>query len=300
MLRLPEFIVIGAARSGTTALYSYLRQAPDVFMPAVKEPNFFAYEGKSLSCQGPGADFINNSVTDIKAYKALFDQAEAGMICGEASPLYLFEPRAPERIRHHVPDAKMIAILRNPIDQAFSHFLYAARLRIEPIEDFTEALAAADDRLARGWQPLFGYADFPRYGEQLERYFTRFPRDQFLIRTYEELCGNPEQVMSDSLAFIGADPAFVPDLSNKPNAGGTPKNRAFQDFLMKSNPITKAIGYVVPTESRRKIRDRLASFNLRQDQSMPKEARTILKTRLSGDIRKLETLIDRDLSAWLA
>lgn len=298
MKRMPDFLVIGAARAGTTALYSFLRQAPDIFMPRVKEPNFFAYEGQSLACRGPGADFINNSITDLDDYCALFDPAPETAILGEASPLYLFEPRAPERIHHHIPQARLVVILRNPVEQAYSHFLYATRLRIEPLDSFPRALEQENRRLAEGWQPLFGYSSFPRYAEQLERYFALFPREQILIRTYEQWSAKPEKTLSEILAFVGADPGFLPDLTDRHNAGGIPRNRMVQDFLMKPNFVTGAIGHILPKPTRLRIRDWLSGFNTQRDAAMPAEARKILHDRLDGEIARLETLIDCDLGHW--
>ena len=198
--KMPDFLVIGAARAGTTALHAYLRQHPEIFMPAHKEPNFFAFEGQTLTCAGPGADYINNSVVDLAKYQALFNGAPAGSTCGEASPLYLYSDTAPERIKFHTPEAKMIVILRNPIEQAYSHFMYATKQCIENEPVFSHALALETERLAQGWQPLFGYSTFPRYGEQLKRYLNLFPRDQFLIRRYEDYQSDPDGLMHDILA----------------------------------------------------------------------------------------------------
>ena len=296
---MPQFLLIGAARAGTTAIYSYLRQCPDIFMPRLKEPNFFAFEGQTLACRGPGADYINNSVTRLAEYRDLFATSPPGAVLGEASPLYLFADQAAARIRHHAPEARLVVVLRNPVDQAFSHFMYATKQRIEPLTDFVAALAAEDQRLADGWQPLFGYSRFPRYAEQLARYLALFPRDQILIRLYEEFERDPATLMQDILGHIGVTSGFRPDMAIKHNAGGVPKNRIFQDFLMKSNPVTRAVGLVVPQETRLRIRDRLAGFNLKRDETMPPEARAILLNRLGDQIKALQPMIDRDLSAWL-
>ena len=206
---LPDFLVIGAARAGTTALHSYLRQCPDIFMPRTKEPNFFAFEGQTLTCRGPGADDINNSLTRLADYRGLFATAPAGAITGEASPLYLYADQAATRIRHHIPDARLAVVLRNPVEQAFSHFLYATKQSIEPLADFTAALAAEDERLASGWQPLFGYSRFPRYADQLARYLALFPRDQILIRLYEDFQTDPAQLIRTSCAISASRPAFA-------------------------------------------------------------------------------------------
>lgn len=294
----PDFLVIGAARAGTTALHAYLRQHPDIFMPRHKEPNFFAFEGEALACQGPGADYINNSITDLDTYSKLFDPAPDTAKLGEASPLYLYSANAPARIKHHVPDARMIVILRNPVEQAYSHFLYATKQCIEEESDFTRALSLETNRLSKGWQPLFGYSTFPRYGEQLARYLDLFPRQQLLIRTYEDFVRNPDTLMRDIFKFIGVDSGFSPDMSEKRNAGGVPRNQAFQDFLMKSNPITRAVGLVVPQATRLRIRDWMARFNLDQDQTMPETAREILHQRLDDDILHLERLLGLELDHW--
>lgn len=297
--KMPDFLVIGAARAGTTALHAYLRQHPEIFMPAHKEPNFFAFEGQTLTCAGPGADYINNSVVDLAKYQALFNDAPAGSTCGEASPLYLYSDTAPERIKFHTPEAKMIVILRNPIEQAYSHFMYATKQCIENETVFSHALALETERLAQGWQPLFGYSTFPRYGEQLKRYLNLFPRDQFLIRRYEDYQSDPDGLMHDIFEFVGVDPAFTPDMSGKLNAGGVPKSQAVQDFLMKSNPVTKAVGLIVPKNTRLKIRDWLAKKNMDAPDVMSAEARTVLIERLSDDIADLEQLLGWDLSDWM-
>ena len=295
---LPDFLIIGAARAGTTALHAYLRQAPDVFMPSLKEPNFFAYEGRTLACCGPGAEFINNSVTRIDDYRALFARAPRAAILGEASPLYLYEPAAAGNIRCHVPDARLIVILRNPIEQAWSHFLQATKLRVEPLASFTAALEAEDERTRAGWQPMLSYARFARFGEQLERYLALFPREQLLIARYETFLAEPDNLLREILGFVGADPGFSPDMSQRPNSGGVPKNAGLQDFLMKPNAVTGLAARLLPLATRRAIRDRLAAFNLRRDEAMPAAARAILRERLGDDIARLSRLLGQDFSHW--
>ena len=163
---------------------------------------------------------------------------------------------------------------------------------------FPRALEQENRRLAEGWQPLFGYSSFPRYAEQLERYFALFPREQILIRTYEQWSAKPEKTLSEILAFVGADPGFLPDLTDRHNAGGIPRNRMVQDFLMKPNFVTGAIGHILPKPTRLRIRDWLSGFNTQRDAAMPAEARKILHDRLDGEIARLETLIDCDLGHW--
>ncbi len=119
-MTMPNFLIVGAMKCGTTALYYYLEQHPQIFMSPVKEPNFFCFEGRE------GLD-SGNSITDIAAYRGLFRGVSSERAIGEASHCYLYEPRAVERIKHYTPDARLIAILRSPIERAYSHFLHAVR-----------------------------------------------------------------------------------------------------------------------------------------------------------------------------
>ena len=299
MNRLPTFLVIGAARSGTTALHGFLAQHPDVFMTRPKEPNFFAFEGEQPDFKGPGAEFVNNSITDPEAYQRLFDAASAERARGEASPLYLYSPQAPARIRRRVPDARLVAILRNPVEQAYSHYLYARKEMIEPLADFEQALAAAPEREAAHWQPLFQYADFARYGLQLRRYLDLFPRSQVRLYRYERFVRDPLGVVQDIFRFIGVAPEFVPDVSRRANEGGIPRHPRLQSLVMRPNVASRLAGAVLPHRTRRWLRDRISRANADRPE-MPPGARARLVAALREDILALQEMLREDLSGWLA
>jgi len=298
MDKIPNFLVIGAARAGTTALYMYLKQHPDIFMSAVKETNFFAFEDEPLDFEGPGSDYVNNSVHELADYLALFANASGQIAIGEVSPLYLFSQKAPERIRYHIPDAKLIAILRNPIEQAFSHFLYAKRQALEPLDDFIAALKAEGQRQRDHWQPLFQYSQFPKYHRQLQRYQAVFPDDQIKIYLYEDFESDPVSVLKSVFSFIGVDDTFRADLTYRPNAGGVPRSDLLQNVLMRPHAITGILGRVVPEELKRRIRDAISNRNLERPE-LQESAREYLRAELRMDILQLQTLLRRDLSAWL-
>jgi len=298
MANMPTFLIIGAARSGTTALYMYMKKHPDVFMSENKETNFFAYENDLLDCAGPGADYINNSTTRMADYQELFKGVSGESAIGEACPLYLYSEKAPHRIHHYIPDVKLIAILRNPIDQAFSHFLYAKRQMLEPLNDFTSALNAQDERKRKRWQPLFQYSQFPKYYQQLQRYYDVFPDSKIKVFTYEEFEENPKSLLIDIYSFIGVDQESDVDISYRPNTGGVPKSRFLQDLVMQPHLLTRLAGQLIPEQMKRRIRDAVSNHNLVKP-PFPAEARNHLKTELREDILKLQDLLKRDLSAWL-
>ena len=295
---MPTFLVIGASRSGTTALHNYLRQHPDVFMPASKEPNFFLADGQVLDFKGPAAEWVNNSMRSLEEYQGLFEAGARSLARGEASPLYLYFENAPLRIKHHVPDTRMIAVLRDPAEQAYSHFMYAKRNMLEPLDDFTEALAKEDDRIANGWQPMFRYSSFPRYGEQLARYYAQFDRSQIQLFLYEEFDTRPLPVLAEMFAFIGVDESFVPDVSYRPNASGRPKNKLLQDAVMKPHLATRIAGAMLPRGLRQRVKDIISGSNVERE-VLPADAKAILRARQSEDTLRLQDLIGRDLSAWL-
>src|SRR5688572_27472269 len=130
-MRLPDFLVVGAAKAGTISLYHYLAQHPDVFMSPVNECNFFALETANWDREylGPVDRFYidQHCVRNLDAYHRLFEAARAGSVIGECSPLYLFSDVAPARIHAHIPNAKIIVILRQPIDRAFSNYQHLRR-----------------------------------------------------------------------------------------------------------------------------------------------------------------------------
>src|SRR3712207_6354190 len=130
-MTMPNFLIIGAMKSGTTALYYYLEQHPEIYMSPVKEPNFFSSQEQENAA---------DAVTDIGTYQHLFRGVSGEKAIGEASHSYLYEPGAAAEIRRYLPEAKLIAILRNPIDRAYSHFLHMVRSGTEPLDDFAQAL----------------------------------------------------------------------------------------------------------------------------------------------------------------
>ncbi len=297
---MPNFLVIGAAKSGTTSLYHYLAQHPDVFMSPVKEPNFFALEGEKSAFRAPGADQRINrwSITNVEAYRRLFEGVAKEKAIGEASPLYLYSPRAPGRIRHHVPGAKLIAVLRDPAERAYSSFLHLVRLGRETIPDFAQALDAEDERVRDNWEWIWHYKRMGFYHEQLSRYYETFGRDQVRVYLYEDLNGDPVGVVRDAYGFLGVDDSFAPDVSHQYMKSGVPKSRTLYKVLREPHPIKSVLKHLFPKDLRRRTLLRLQNRVLVRP-PFPAEARRELKEAYREDVLKLQGLIGRDLSGWL-
>jgi hypothetical protein len=299
-MTMPNFLIIGAGKSGTTSLYHYLKQHPEIYMSPVKEPKFFAVEGKTLDFQGPSdqREINRKSITDIDAYRALFRGVTNEKAIGEASPLYLYSPEAPGRIKHYVPEARLIVVLRNPVERAFSSYLHCIRDRGEPLKDFAQALREEETRIENGWGPIWHYKNVGFYSAQLGRYFDTFGRNQVKVFLYEDLKGDTVGVLQSIFRFLGVGDARLPDLSLKHNISGVPRSRLVHELLNKPNSVKSAFRPLLPAKLRKRLNHSLTGRNLVKPQLSPKVRKQLIET-YSEDILKVQKLIHRDLSRWL-
>ena len=306
-MTLPNFLVVGAQKAGTTALYNYLRQHPEIYMSSVKEPHFFAFEGEELNFQGPRDQEILSRmvVSDSKSYQALFEGVSTETAIGEASAMYLYDPKAPYRIEHHVPEARLFAVLRNPVDRAYSAFLHMIRDGREPLTDFARALEAEQERIQNNWGPIWHYKNMGFYHKQLSRYYEVFGREQIRVYLYEDLNDDPLDVLRDMYAFLGVESTFVPEVSGRYNVSGVPKSRrlhTLHSFLRGRSPVKSALKPLLPKRLRRwLVKGLLRSLQTRNlvKPPLPEEVRGHLVEAYREDVLKLQGLIGRDLSKWL-
>jgi hypothetical protein len=303
-MSMPNFLVVGAAKSGTSALYAYLRQHPQVFASEIKEPGFFAYEGTTARFTGPRAsEGERQRITDLERYQALFRRTGDAKAVGEASSIYLYSTAAPKRIHHYLPDVKLIALLRNPVDRAYSGYRYSIRDGKESLGSFEEALAAEAERIAANWHPIWHHKSLGFYALQLKRYLQLFPRTQLRVHTYDSFQAKPVEVLQDVYRFLGIDPGFVPDVRVRHNVSGTPKSRLLHSFLAHPSPFKDAFKPLLPGVVRhhlRRARSVIMERNIiPQGARMAQETRRSLMQVFRDDILELQTVIDQDLSGWL-
>jgi hypothetical protein len=297
----PTFLIIGAQKSGTTSLYHYLSQHPQVFMSPVKEPGYFAFAGQPVDYRGPNgkpAALNAYTVTEWDKYLRLFAGSDNAVARGEASTLYMAMPGTAERIRSQLPNVRLIAILRNPVERAFSSFLHCRRSGREPYPDFNVALAHEQERIEQRWGFLWRYESLGHYYEQLVPYFDLFPREQILMLRYDDLIARPQELMSNILTHIGADAAFRIDSSEKHNVSGEPKNVRLQ-AMVESPSVLKTIAKpLVPDALKTQIKRLVQRHNLTRP-AMPASARERLQHVYCDEIIRLQELTGLDLSTWL-
>lgn len=271
-----------------------LRSHPDVFMSPNKEPWFFALEGVTEPFRGPGE---LQGVRTLEEYQELFAEVGTERAIGEASTLYLFSKEAPANIVRQVPNARLIAVLRNPVERAYSNYLEHRWEGREPLADFGAALDNETARAAAGWSPFWQYRTMGLYGEQLERYFGVFDQDQLRVFLFEDFIQNRMAVLADIASFLEID-AFPPSEPVHRNAAGIPRNRTIQKAMRRSSRIKSVMKSVLPSETRASIRRGLERFNLTKP-DMPEQVRQTLIDFYRDDIRKVEEILKRDLSRWI-
>lgn len=294
---MPNFLVIGAAKAGTTALHYYLAQHPDIYMSETKEIRFFPFENHIPNFCGPD-DHLDSVVTKIEDYRAFFEATADYPARGEASPIYLYYARAAERIQHHIPDVKLIVILRHPADRAYSHYLMLKRIGLEHLS-FPEALAAEDQRVSDSWKHHWHFRRRGLYAAQLKPYFDIFKREQFRIYLYEDFTSDTIGVLQDIFRFLGVDDTFVPDTSERHNESKMPRNSALHAFLAERRPTKDLFMPLVPFQLRKLIKGHLNRRNLVKPPPLTEELRHHLIEGCREDIIKLQDMLQRDLSHWL-
>ena len=297
-MTMPNFLIIGAAKTGTTSIYRYLKQHPQIYMSPAKEPRFFAFEGETFSFSGPG-DEKETAKTDLESYRTLFDGVEKETAIGEASTLYLWSQKATERIQHYIPNAKLIAVLRDPVERAYSNYLHLVNQNREPLTDFAVAIAQEEERIKKNWWPFWYYKQQGFYYIQLQRYYAKFAQSQIKVYLYEDLKNDSLKMLQDIFQFLEVDDRFTPDLSQRVRQSRPiPKNKTLDGLMNKPNPLKSILKPLIPKVMRRQITTNLKKRNLTKPKLLP-SVRQQLVEAYREDILQLQDLIERDLSRWL-
>jgi hypothetical protein len=296
---LPTFLVIGAPKAGTTSLAAYLEQHPEVFVSPIKEPEFFTLQDRiDRPFTGPGVErFAGTFVGSRAEYERLFADAQPSGQRGELSTAYLYSERAPSRIAELLPECKLIAILREPVARAWSHWKMNVRLGFEDLP-FEEAIRCEDERAQRNWMPRAQYTKVGFYSDGLARYYDRFPRDQFLVLLYEDYVEQPERFMRRIFEFLGVDPTFRPDMSERLNAGEVVRSKRIDAALRSTrSPVKRLAMRTIPSPVRRRLGGTIRSANQRVLQ-LDLGAVFRLREFYAEDRPKVEQLTGLDLERW--
>ena len=298
--KLPDFLFVGAARSGTTTLYHHLMQNPQIFVPEVKEPRFFGF------MEGPSQNTDSLPLWRFEEYAKLFEPANDKQIIGEATTAYLpYFNTVIKQIKlvygERYKDLKIIAILRNPVERDFSHYLYFVRRGLETLP-FEEAINSQIVEKRRAENVAYDYLGYGMYYKPLKAYMGEFPHVKVYL--FEDL-KNPEGLIRDLFEFLGVDQGIEINMDLELNPSGIPTNRTVVDFLQGNNIFKDTLKqYLKPVFPQKyflqlvQFKDKLLR-NFVEKPEMDLEMRKRLLNMCRDDIVALQKLIARDLSHWL-
>ena len=270
---LPTFLIVGAAKSGTSSLWHYLKAHPEVFVPEPKEVNFFNDDGVFVK----GVDW----------YASLFAAGAGKKAIGEASPAYLYADESPARMAEIVPQVRLVAILRNPIDRAHSHYLHA---RYYGLERRTFRQAVADEIAGQGWP---NYLGFGRYHQQLVKLTEFFPREQLLVLLLDDLIADPVGTFQTLCGHLGIDKSVIPqNVGEVTNTYREPRAAPFLRLVIRTAQRGRLPRWVW------RPLVRVATREGRTPPSLDPDLRRQLAGYFAGDNQALASWLGRDLGAW--
>jgi hypothetical protein len=290
-VRLPNFVLIGAPKCGTTSLYHYLRQHPEIYLPDRKELHYFTYQQLKKQTAGPGDERVLDFACSTRAeYEAHYRAAGSAPVAGDLSPSYFCFPEVARAIRAELGDVRIVVSVRDPIQRTYSQYMHLVRDGREELS-FHEGLLAEEERIRRGYGFLWRYASSSLYTDRIASFIEVFGRDRVKILLFEDLVRSPHTVLRDLFGFLGVDPEFRPDLSRVYNRSGRPRSLLLARFLSKQNALARRATLRVP----RGMRTRLSRFLLDRNTG-PKEAiearsAEFLRGYFRADVERLSKLI---------
>lgn len=292
----PTFIIAGVARCGTTSLYHYMKQHPDIGFPTQKEPKYFSSTHLEFPHNGIGDNTVDNIVVkDKDSYYKLFEKLGSFKAIGEASSDYLFfHEYTVNAIKKELGDIPIIFSLRNPIDRAYSAYNNLLRDSRETLE-FMDALQAEDERILNNWDWMWAYKQGGLYSKAIEHFQKEFSSVKIIL--FDDLESNPSKVLQEIFEFLEVDTAVTIDNTTKYSHSGKPKNAFIALLTDRNNKITYPIRKIVMNLVPRSSLEKLASKMLKKD-NVSLEIKQYLLNYFKEDIEQLESLINRDLTAW--
>ena len=302
--RLPHFVIAGAPKAGTTALHAALTTHPELYLSPVKEPKFYLTDGRPpprAGQRGPGdAHSAREWVWRRDRYVRLFAGAPEPAVRGESTPFYLYDRAAQRRLVADVPGVKVIAVVRDPVDRAYSNWVHLRADGLEPVADFGAAVRAEDERVAAGWAPFWHYRGLSRYGEQLRDLRTLLPAEQLLVLRYRQVVEQPGETLDRVSTFLGVTPGLAHTVAPenvKPHVADGRRYRALSRVVRAG---AAAGAYAPPQVWRQLSRPLIAALHagLVPRPTLPPAVRREVLAPLLPDIALLEQVTGESFADW--
>jgi hypothetical protein len=293
---LPNLLIVGAAKSGTTSLHNYLKQHSDIFMSDHKEPHFFVNNEI-------GTNRIPNGISKYDDYIALFKNSEIYKYRGESSAMYLqFPDISIKNINKYLnDDVKVIIMLRNPIERAFSGYQHVKRYNVMENLDFEDAIKECENRyfINTNFTPASRYINIVLYYNMVKKFQANFGENMHIV-IYDDFIADTQNELSKIFSFLNISDCVI-NTNEKYMVGGWQwKNSFLKKLFLKKNLLNKFIRFILPFQSFKKIlRNRLVQVFSTPVVKMKDTTKSSLQNLYKEDLKKLSTIIDRDLKIWL-
>ena len=285
-----DFFIVGAPKAGTTSLYHYLNEHPQVEMSLQKEPDYFS----DKAIQSQGLYYSKNRIDTEEKYNTLFNTQKKDVIFGEGSVSYLFYPTVSQDIKAYNPIAKIIIMLRNPIDRAFSHYLMDYRLGL--VSDSFEDIINKKSKHKNAHLFYQQYIKVGEYATQLKRYFDIFDKENILLVDYEDFKSDVTGTVNSVYSFLNVSTESAVDVNKKHNTFTMPKNKLIR-FMYSFVVIRNILSFIFPKNMVKAVR--LILFRKDKKPKLLEETSNQLKHYFSNDVRLLESIIGKDYSKWI-
>jgi hypothetical protein len=281
-MTLPNFLILGVTKAGTSSMHYYLRQHPEVYMPILKESRFFTYNPNYSGARN------SHTIRTLAQYEQLFADVRGERAIGEASPQYFTSDRARDAIRSILKEPRMVVSLRNPAERWYSAYQMEVR-EGRYKKSFMDFVEEDDSRLAKY-----------QYSTHMRRYLDTFPRNSFYFVRFDDFAADPQASIRHIFGFLGVDQTFKPNVNVVKNRGGIPRVRLVEPFyrIFRAHRLRKALRKVVPTSIRKQL-NRLESVALTKAAPMNPAHRNTLLDYYEADILELGRLSGLETDTWL-
>ena len=302
--RLPQFVIAGAPKAGTTALHAALATHPGLYLSPVKEPKYYLTDGRPpprSRHRGPGdAHSAREWIWRRAEYLALFGGAPAGAVRGESTPFYLYDRAAHARLAADVPGVKVVVVVRDPVDRAWSNWVHLRADGLEPEADFLTAVRLEQRRTDAGWAPFWHYRALGAYGAQLRDLLRHVPREQVVVLRYRELVDSPTDTLDRVSTFLGVPTGIAHTVAPenvKPHVPDGPLYRVLSGLVRTGATLGS---WAPPALWRQASRPLLASLHAGRSPRppMPPEVRREVLAPLLEDVALLEELTGQSFADW--
>ena len=284
-----DFFIVGAPKSGTTSLYHYLNEHFEIELSSQKEPDFFSNE----SLQKQKIYYEKKRIDTLEKYHSLFKKK--GVISrGDASVSYLFYEDVPHKIFSYNPNAKIIIMLRNPIDRAFSHYLMDYRLGL--ISESFEAIIKKKSKHKNAHLFYQQYIKVSEYEKQIKRYLEIFGRESICFIDYEDFKNDTSGIVNSVFLFLGVNSDFQPYIRRKYNTYTAPKNEIIR-HIYSLVVLRKILSVILPSNLAMSIRNLL--FSNDNKPKISDSTRSFLKKYFTTDVNELSKLLNKDFTKWI-